>query len=152
MAKHIVGRATGAALSSNSTTAKTPVGTRQFDQNGAEYVYVGASGVAVGAPVKVATTLSLCVVGTAGPHVIGVATVAFPSTGFTYGWVGTRGIHPTLVPSGVAAGSMVQNGNGTTAAATAPSGQSAAAASVHKQGVTLETAANAGTVINVYWF
>jgi hypothetical protein len=103
-------------------------------------------------PVKhVGGDFSACVVGTAAGNVLGVAVAEFPTTGFTYGFIGIKGTHPTLVPSGTSAGAMVVGGNGTTAVAAAPSGTSAANFPV-KVGITRAAAANAGTAIDVYWF
>lgn len=129
-----------------STTPLAALGTRVWDTDGNEYIYVGASGVGAGAPVKLGgspISLGKCVVGT-DVNALGVASQDFPVTGFTYGLIGVRGTHSTLVPSGTAAGTSVQPGNGTTAAGSAASIQT-------KIGLTLEAAADAGTAINVYW-
>jgi hypothetical protein len=125
--------------------AALPIGFKAYDQQGGEYTYVGASGVAVGAPVKLGSTapkLENCLVGTGETHVLGIATQEFPTTGFTFGFVGSRGVHPTKVPSGTAGGSQVVGGNGTTKAATGV---------FSRMGVTLATAENDGSVIDVFW-
>ncbi len=147
MAKFIVGRASSAQLGDIDTTAKMPIGVKVLDNEGNEYIYVGASGVAVGLPVKMGVStsaLSKCVAGT-GVVIMGVATASFPTTSFTYGFVGTRGVHPTKVPSGTAQGTIVAGGSGTTAAAVNTDIPT-------KVGETLATAANAGTNIDVFWF
>jgi hypothetical protein len=146
MAKRLVGKMSSVKLGRVSTTALAQVGERFQDSEGNTYMYVGASGVAVGAPVKVAgspLSLAKCVTGT-DHDILGVATQAFPSTGFTFGLIGLQGIHPTRVPSGVGAGSLRMGGNGTTA--------TAANDSVHvRVGKALVAAQNDGSAVNVLW-
>lgn len=123
--------------------ARVAVGSKVYDTDGNEYIYVGASGVAVGAPVKPGASLALCVTGTAEGSALGVASQAFPATGFFYGLIGARGTHPTLVPSGTASGSLMVGGSGTTKATTGIPSRSC---------VTLATAEDDGSVIDAYWF
>ncbi len=142
----LTGKANAIVVGQTSATALAPVGSRFLDVDGNEYMYVGASGVAIGAPVKFGATpdLSTLISGTT-IDVEGVATQAFGSTAFSYGLIGVRGIHPTRVPSGTAANTVLQGGSGTTAAASAGAVQC-------KIGVSMATAANDGGVVNVYWF
>jgi len=145
MAK-LVGTAHAFRVGTVSTTPLAPLGTRVWDADGNEYLYVGASGVSKGAPVKLGgspISLAKSVVGT-DVNALGVASQDFPVTGFTYGCIGVRGTHPTLVPSGTAAGASVQPDNGTTAAGSAASVQT-------KIGLTLVAANNDGSYINVFW-
>ena len=137
---------------SNHTSAQIPVGSIRRDNAGNEYMYVGASGVALGAPVKhVSGNFSACVVGTAQGNVLGVATAEFPTTGYPFGFIGIKGVHSTKVPSGTAAGAVLAGGNGSTAAIAAPSGTSAATFPT-KYGISQEAAQNDGSAIDVFWF
>jgi hypothetical protein len=143
MARKIGRGASNVQYGNTSASVRAEVGSRVYDTVGNEYLYVGASGVAVGAPVKAGASLALCVTGTAEGSTLGVATQAFASTGFSYGLVGVRGTHPTRVPSGTAAGSLMVGGSGTTKATTGIPSRSC---------VTLAAAQDDGSVIDAYWF
>lgn len=153
MAHYITGKPipAGAQIGKFSSTALLPLGYKANDEMGNEYIYVGASGITAGKPVKRGSAgLSNCVVGTAACDVVGVAQGEFVTTGFTYGFIGDKGLFSTLVPSGTALGAALVGGNGTMAVAAAPSGL-AANVIPSLRAIANAAAADAGTAIDVLW-
>jgi len=128
MARFLANRLLGVDLTATATDAAVPVGTRVWDEDGNEYVYVlaGTGGVAAGVTQKFASGFVSTASGNAGA-IDGIGFTAISAA--SYGFVQVRGIYTAAnVATGISTDDFlapIADANGDFQATVAPSSASA---------------------------